>query len=101
MLYLTPDTRCSVGEKRLTGPPDLVVEVLSPGTAKFDRQGKYRAYERHGVHEYWIVDPLHDVLEVWVLEEGRFDRLGAYAVEDTFTSPTLGETVTVKDIFKV
>jgi Uma2 family endonuclease len=101
VLYLAPDSRCIVGEKRLTGAPDLVVEVLSPGTAKYDRQEKYQAYEQHGVGEYWIVDPVHEVIEVWALDAGQFSRQGAYAGENTFASRTLGETVSVKDIFNV
>jgi Uma2 family endonuclease len=99
VLYLAPETTCVAEEKRLVGAPDLVVEVLSPGTAKHDREQKYRAYERHSVREYWIVDPAHDVLEVWVLSEGAFKRLGAYAAGDSFESPILGETIHVGALF--
>ena len=99
VLYLRPDSTCSVGDSRLTGAPDLVVEVLSPGTARFDRQTKYQAYQQQGVGEYWIVDPVHETVEVWTLDEGQFSRQGAYAGEDTFASRTLGETVSVKDVF--
>jgi Uma2 family endonuclease len=100
VLYLKPDSRCTVGEKRLTGAPDLVVEVLSPATAKHDRQQKYQAYQQHGVGEYWIVDPVHDVIEVWTLgDDGLFKRQGVFGREDTFTSSTLGEKVTMQEIF--
>jgi Uma2 family endonuclease len=88
-------------EKRIVGAPDLVVEVLSPSTAKYDRQAKYLAYEQHGVAEYWIVDPLHEILEVWTRDAEQFVRQGAYGVEDSFQSRTLAETVTVKAIFNV
>lgn len=39
------------------GPPDLAVEVLSPGTRETDRTEKLVEYAQAGVHEYWIVDP--------------------------------------------
>ena len=99
VLYLVPETRAERTEKRIVGAPDLVVEVLSPSTAKFDRQEKYRAYERYGVKEYWIADPIHDVLEVWTLNNGQFVRQGAYGVNDTFTCATINETVAVKAFF--
>jgi Uma2 family endonuclease len=99
VLYLKPDSKCKVEDKRLRGAPDLVVEVLSPSTAKYDRQEKYQAYEKHGVDEYWIVDPIHETLEVWTIAEEQFSRQGAYAKNDSFTSKTLGETVEVKVIF--
>lgn len=100
VLYLKPDSRCVVGDKRLTGAPDLVVEVLSPATARYDRQQKYEAYQARGVGEYWIVDPAHEVIEVWTLgENGAFQRQGAFAGENTFHSTVLAETIAVKAIF--
>ncbi|MGJ3239268.1 MAG: Uma2 family endonuclease [Anaerolineae bacterium] len=89
-------------EKRIIGVPNLVVEVLSPSTAKFDRHEKYQAYEQHGVNEYWIVDPAHDVIEVWNIgSEGTYVRQGAFAGNDSFKSTVLGENISVKAIFDV
>jgi Uma2 family endonuclease len=89
-------------EKRIVSAPDLVVQVLSPSTAQYDRQEKYQAYENNGVTEYWIVDPLHETLEVWHLrDEGRYNRQGAFACEDSFESAVLGEAISVKAIFNV
>ena len=44
-------------------PPDIAVEVLSPSTAATDRGAKMRLFARHGVPEYWIVDPVHEQIE--------------------------------------
>lgn len=49
-------------DERLVGPPDLVVEVVSPPTRYKDIRTKRDDYERCGVGEYWIVDPDHDSL---------------------------------------
>ena len=73
--------------------------MLSPSTAKFDRQEKYKAYEKHGVREYWIVDAVHEVLEVWTLNNKECVRQGAYGVDDTFQSQILGIAVAVKQVF--
>ena len=101
VLYLTPDTDCRMEEKRIVGAPELVVEVLSPSTAKYDRQEKYEAYQQYGVSEYWIVDPVHEVVEVWQLEGKRFNRVGAFADNDVFESRPLAVMVNVKDIFNI
>jgi Uma2 family endonuclease len=53
------------------GAPDLVVEVLSPSTAKNDRGYKKSVYESYGVKEYWIVDPESRSLEVYLLKNDR------------------------------
>ena len=52
------------------GPPDLVVEVLSPSTAKNDRGKKKEIYEKHGIKEYWIISVLERSVEVYLLEDG-------------------------------
>ncbi|MGB7339429.1 MAG: Uma2 family endonuclease [Phototrophicaceae bacterium] len=102
VLYLSVDTQCTVEEKRLVGAPELVVEVLSPSTAKYDRQQKYQAYEKHGVHDYCIIDPIHEIVEVWSLNaQKKFERQGAFAVGDTFQSAVLGASVDVTAIFNI
>ncbi|MEM9953368.1 MAG: Uma2 family endonuclease [Chloroflexota bacterium] len=96
---MAKDTQCTVEEKRITGAPELVVEILSRSTAKYDRQQKYKAYEKNGVHEYWIVDPVHETIEIWTLKEKKFERLGVFDKEDTFESTLLKTDITVKKIF--
>lgn len=100
VLYLAADSKCEVSETQIVGAPELVVEVLSPSTAKNDRVKKFNAYEAHGVLEYWIADPFNDTLEVQVLREGKFALLGIFAPGDTFESTVLkGMTITVAELF--
>ncbi|MGI4867123.1 MAG: Uma2 family endonuclease [Janthinobacterium lividum] len=63
------------------GAPDLIVEVLSPGTAARDWQDKFDLYEESGVGEYWIVAPLEQDITVFVRDEAtaRYHRVGEYA----------------------
>jgi Uma2 family endonuclease len=58
LVYFTAERFARVvNEKHATAAPDLVVEVLSPGTRRRDRGRKRAVYDREGVQEYWIVDP--------------------------------------------
>ena len=54
------------------GAPDLVVEVLSHSTGRYDRGKKMQACERCGVREYWIVDPESRNIEQYILQNGKF-----------------------------
>ena len=69
ILFISKERRRIVGEEQVTGAPDLVAEILSPSTARRDRGVKLDLYARRGVREYWIVDPVEDVVDVW-----RFGR---------------------------
>lgn len=59
-------------EEKVNGAPDLVVEILSPSTAYYDLKKKYKAYEKYGVKEYWIVDPEDKSIEIFELADGKF-----------------------------
>jgi Uma2 family endonuclease len=83
--YLEPDLffvradRSELLKKRwVEGPPDLVIEILSPSTATRDRGLKLERYRHYGVAEYWVVDPDARVIEVWAFGRGAIEpvRLG-------------------------
>ena len=56
------------------GAPDLVVEVLSPGTASHDHWRKRPVYERAGVREYWLVHPVDRMITIYRLDRGQFGK---------------------------
>lgn len=56
------------------GPPDLVVEIMSPGSRSRDRIVKMRTYAKYGVPEYWVIDSAARTLERYLLiEDGRYE----------------------------
>jgi Uma2 family endonuclease len=71
VIYVSPARRRILGE-RVEGAPDLIVEVVSPGTARRDRGEKLELYARSDVREYWIVDPEAKHIEFLQNEGGRF-----------------------------
>ena len=100
VVWVAENSRCTIAEKRLEGPPELVLEVHSPGTVRRDRREKYQLYEQYGVREYWLLDPAERYIEVYQHDGSRFIRHGVYGPQDTFVSPTLGgQMVEVSQIF--
>ena len=61
------------------GVPDMVVEVLSKSTRKKDLTVKKDSYEACGVKEYWIVDPYMEIIDVYLLRDGKYYLDGEYA----------------------
>lgn len=89
-----------VQETHINGAPDLVIEVLSPSTEKYDRKQKSQLYYAHGVGEYWLVDPALQLVEIFVAGEKDWNRAGIYDEEDTLVSPFWpGLRVELKSIF--
>lgn len=83
--------------------PDLVVEILSRGTAKRDRGIKYEDYAAHGVREYWLVDATRQTVEQFRLDEAfmAFDAVGNFHINDTITALTVpGFTIPIRAIFE-
>jgi Uma2 family endonuclease len=63
-----------VDSRGVRGAPDWVAEVLSPSTASHDRTVKLSAYERAGVREGWLIDPIDRKLTLYRLEAGHYGR---------------------------
>jgi Uma2 family endonuclease len=90
---------------KLHGPPELVVEVLSPGpeNERRDRDVKLRLYSRRGVDEYWIVDGARQRVEVYrraPMDPAVLRLAAVFGAGETLTSPLLpGLSLRVGDLF--
>jgi len=65
IIFISKERLNIIGEKKIEGAPDIVIEILSPSTAYYDLRHKKRVYEKSGVKEYWIVDPMEKSLELF------------------------------------
>jgi Uma2 family endonuclease len=66
-------------DRGCVGAPDLIVEVLSPSTLKYDWNYKFNLYEKAGVREYWIADPKAKTISVFLLQaDGKYDNGTVY-----------------------
>ena len=77
------------GGDNVRGAPDLVVEILSPATAERDRGYKRTLYAKHGVKEYWLVDPADETVWIHTLRNGSLALAHTFGREQTLRSPLL------------
>ncbi|MEW6609524.1 MAG: Uma2 family endonuclease [bacterium] len=64
------------------GAPDIIIEILSPYTAKKDLITKYHLYERHQVKQYWIFDPVTEEAMIFKLKENKYVEPEEYKKEE-------------------
>ena len=90
------------GEK-VTGAPDLVIEVVSQGAEneRRDRTVKRQAYSKFGVQEYWVVDRYQQTVEVYRLEQTQLILVTTLETKDQLTTPLLPDfTCQVSQVFE-
>jgi len=99
LFYLSAETRARLDPDYLTSA-DLVIEVISPGSAIYDRNTKADTYAALGVKELWLVDELSGVIERRVLENDRYSST-VLRNDDTLTSTVLpGFKCAVREVFE-
>ena len=87
--------KSKLDERGCKGTPDLVVEIISPSTARKDKVDKFNKYEQAGVREYWIVEPTEKIVSVFTLQENkRYGRPDMYT-EDDQVNVTVLENLTI------
>lgn len=87
-LILIRRDRMHILRKRgVVGPPDLVVEILSPSSLKRDKIDKLHTYAEFQIPEYWIVEPELGILEQYILQEGRLELVDIFQQDDLVASP--------------
>jgi Uma2 family endonuclease len=94
-----PNSLCKVGaDGWLHGAPDLVCEVIAPYTINRDKITRFALYEKHGVREYWLIDPTNQWVEIFIRQEDRLLLMGVY-YKTTFLSPILKVTFSTQPFF--
>lgn len=101
LCFVSRDRLGIVTDRGVEGAPDLVVEILSPATARRDRAEKAQLYSRHGVRHFWLADPEARVVETFELHEGRY-RETARLTGDARLTPTLfsGLEISLASLFR-
>jgi Uma2 family endonuclease len=101
LVYISKDRAGELARDRIEGAPDMVVEILSPSNAYYDLRQKKDVYERYGVQEYIIVDPIATEVELYSLKEGVFQLQQKARGNGAINSLVLpGFTIQLSDIFK-
>ncbi len=100
IFFISRERSHIIAEEEIRGAPDLVVEITSPATADRDRGYKKTLYARHGVREYWIVDPQEETIEVFTLGERGFQGVATYRKGEVLHSPLLaGLAIALGEVF--
>ena len=89
VIFVSKERMSVVGDANIQGAPDLVVEIVSPNNPERDLVRKRDIYARHGVGEYWTVDPEARSIRVMVLEGGAYRVAGEYGERNVLESGAL------------
>lgn len=87
LFFLTREHREQLRETHLEGPPDMIVEIVSPESGPRDRGEKFYEYEEAGVYEYWLIDPTRHQAEFYRLQDNGYyqwvfpDAMGVFRSE--------------------
>lgn len=104
IVFVSSERRAEIASgERITGAPDLVIEIVSPGVdnERRDRIAKRQLYGKFGVKEYWVVNPYKRTIEVYLLEGRTLKLTATYTEQDELASSALNSfTCKVEDIFR-
>ncbi len=89
VIFVSSRRKAIITEQGIEGAPDLVVEILSPGTARFDKGSKRKVYARTGVKELWMVDPEARTIQVYLPGHASDTPAATHGAKATLTSPLL------------
>ena len=100
VLFISRAREHTLTDDNVRGAPDLLIEILSPSTADRDLGYKYDLYGRHGVLEYWIVDPMAETVAVHRQGDGRLEAAETLNRGDTLRTALLeGLELRLDDVF--
>jgi len=101
VIFISDSRRSILTERGVESAPDLVVEILSPGTARYDKDAKRKVYARSGVKEFWIIDPEVKTIQVFEPNRNSETPIATHDAAGIFKSPLLpGLRIKAKAVFR-
>ncbi len=101
MLFISKERKGIIEKKGIFDAPDLVVEIVSPSSFVNDTITKKEIYEKFNVKEYWLVFPEEIVIEVFTLEDCKYNLYSHAAEKGNVSSKLLkGFEVDLEDVFE-
>jgi len=101
IVFITNENLSIVKKRGIFGAPDIVVEILSPSSYTIDTVIKKSIYEKFGVKEFWIVDIANQVIELFLLENGKYELFSYANEKGKINSKILGDdfTLSLEEVF--
>ena len=100
IFFVLKERKGIITKRNIVAAPDLTIEIASESSGVTDRTTKKALYEKHGVKEYWIVDPYNKLVLLYVLRDNHYIGLHPFAEGDVIESEIFPELkITVDDIF--
>lgn len=100
LVYLTNEQLKFLTRRGIEGPPALVVEILSPSTARTDRIDKLKLYQKVGVRHYLLVDVHAHTIEILLLDGATYRVVASLGPSDEFTLEPYSVTFVVDELFE-
>jgi Uma2 family endonuclease len=101
ILYIAEDRKADIIKDRVEGAPDLIIEILSPSNAYYDLRQKKDIYEKYGVKEYIIIDPVQENADLYILKDGAYVLNQKVQKNESLNSVLLqGLTIDLSKLFK-
>ena|ERR1700748_2756594 len=72
IIYISAERKNELVKDRIEGAPDLIIEILSPSNAIYDLRQKKDIYQKYGVKEYIIIDPVSKNADLYSLKDGEY-----------------------------
>lgn len=101
IIFVSTENKGIITAANIQGAPDLLIEIISPSSDRLDRIRKPQVYAQFDVAHFWIVDPVLDLMEEYVLSGGTY-RLICERKRDEMWTPRLFPTlnITLEEIFQ-
>ncbi len=77
LVFVAQSKKVIITNDGIMGVPDLIIEIISPSSIIRDRIEKKNLYERMAVQEYWLVDPQYEAIEIYTLQNNRYELYSA------------------------